>query len=128
MGNVDIVDDENQRNRERSRILWTLPYRFDEFSFHRSRDIGTADADDIVGITSIQGGVIVMKENNVYILDPTQNFREVQRIQGIGLSYPNAYTITPFGVAILNKSGIYLMPNKEELSMPIRDAFTVALD
>ncbi len=123
VGNVDIVDDENQRNRERSRILWTLPYRFDEFSFHRSRDIGTADADDIVGITSIQGGVIVMKENNVYILDPTQNFREVQRIQGIGLSYPNAYTITPFGVAILNKSGIYLMPNKEELSMPIRDAF-----
>ena len=124
VANIDILDDSNQRNRERSRILWTLPYRFDEFSFHRSRDIGNADADDIVGITSIQGGVIVMKENNVYILDPNQGFREVQRIQGVGLSYPNAYTITPFGVAMLNHSGIYLMPSKEELSMTIRDAFS----
>ena len=123
IGNVDIQDDSNQRSRERSRILWTLPYRFDEFSFHRSRDIGSADADDIVGITSIQGGVMVMKENNVYILDPSQGFREVQRIQGIGLSFPNAYTATPFGIVIVNNSGIYLMPSKEELSITIRDIF-----
>ena len=123
VANVDIVDDENQRNREKSRILWTLPYRFDEFAFHRSRDIGMADADEIMGITSIQGGILVMKESNVYILDPSQGFREVQRIQGIGLSYANAYTNTPFGVALVNKSGIYLMPNKEELSVTIRDLF-----
>jgi len=123
IGNVDIVDDENQKNRERSRILWTLPYRFDEFSFHRSRDIGMGDADEIVGITGIQGGVMVMKENNVYILDPNQGFREVQRIQGVGLSFPNAYTATPFGIVIVNNSGIYLMPSKEELSITIRDLF-----
>jgi hypothetical protein len=123
LGNIDIENDVGQKNRERSRILWTLPYRFDEFSFHRSRDIGMADADEIMGIESIQGGVIVMKQNNVYVLDPTRGFQEVQRIQGIGLSYHNAYTRTPFGVVLVNKSGIYMMPSKEELSVTIRDLF-----
>ena len=128
IGGIDIEDDLAQRQKERSRIMWTLPNRFDEFTFFRSRDIGSKDGDEIVDITSWNGALVVMKKNNVYIVDPNQNFKEVQRISGIGLSFDNAYCKTPYGIVIVHKTGVYLMPEKKELSVNVRSSFKTSLD
>lgn len=121
IGGVDLGDDLEQRQKEKSRIMWTLPNRFDEFTFFRSRDIGTRDGDEIVDITSWNGALVVMKKNNIYIIDPTQGFREVQRVSGVGLSFKNAYCKSPYGVIVVHKTGVYIVPDKKELTINIRN-------
>ena len=123
IGNVDIMDENEQTNKERSRILWTNPYKSDEFTLGKSRTVGKMDSDPIVGLEALNNALFVVKTKNSYICDPNSNFRDVQYLPGLGTPWKSSITTTPKGLIIANKKGIFLLPEGKELSLPIRDDF-----
>jgi hypothetical protein len=123
VGNIDISDKKNQSLRETNRILWTAPMHLDEFSFGKSRDIGVNDGDEIIALEVFQGRLFCLKKNNIYILNPTNGFREEGRVSGVGVMSEHAYVKTPYGIACANKEQITLLPSKEVLSSIIENAY-----
>ena len=123
IGNVDVMDENEQTVNERGKILWTNPYKLDEFTLARSKTIGKIDADAIVALESFNGALVVVKESDAYLCDPAQSFAEVGLMPAMGTEWKNAVTATPFGVCVANKSGIFLIPEKQNLSLPILDTY-----
>ena len=123
IGNIDVDDKKVQTLREHNRIMWTPPFHLDEFTFGRSRDIGSNDGDEIVALESFQGRVFCLKTNNIYVLNPGNGFREEGRIAGVGLMSTHAYTKTPYGIVVANKKTISLLPAKETLSKVIENQY-----
>ena len=123
IGDVDVMDENEQTINERGKILWTPPLKVDEFSSGKSRTIGRIDADPIVALESFNGALVVVKTKDVFICDPASNFREKGVLPGTGTKWKNAVALTGSGVAIANESGIFLVPELQELSIAIRDDY-----
>lgn len=123
IGNVDVMDENEQTINERGKILWTTAYKLDEFTLARSRTIGKIDADAVVALESFNGALVVVKESDSYLCDPAQNFSEVGVMPAMGTKWKNAVVATPFGVSVANDSGIFLIPAKENLALPILDTY-----
>ena len=58
-----------------------------------------------------------------YILNPTANFMEEGRILGAGADWASCVTRTPLGIAVANSKAIFMVPSKQELSLPIRETY-----
>ena len=123
IGNVDIMDENEQTINDRGKILWTSPYRVDEFSLGKSRTIGRIDGDAVVALESFNGSLVVVKESNSYICDPAQNFAESAIYPSIGSKWKNAVTPTSAGVCVANESGIFVLPEMTEISIGIKDTY-----
>lgn len=122
IGNVDTEDDNDQTVREASRIMWTLPNRFDDFCILRSKEIFSIDGGVITNLVAIGNVLYVIKTNSSYALDMNNNFNVTQFFEGFGSSYTSAcYAKTPKGLAIINNKGVYMLPSMEEISYPIRE-------
>ena len=123
IGNVDVMDENEQTSKERSRILWTNSYKPDEFTIGKSRTVGKIDSDPIIGLEAFNNALFVIKTKNSYICDPAANFRDVQYLPALGTPWKNAIVGTQKGIVVANKKGIFLLPEAKELSLPIRDDF-----
>ena len=123
IGNVDIMDENEQSINDRGKILWTLPYKVDEFSLGKSKTIGRLDGDAVVALESFNGALIVVKERNSYACDPSKNFAEGGIFPSIGTKWKNAVVSTPSGVCVANESGVFVLPEMAELSIGIKDTY-----
>lgn len=123
IGNVDTLDDKGQTFRERNRIMWSTPMAVDEFGFFRSKMIGVSEPGGIVSLKSFNGSIFCIKTSSSYILDPNQGFAEQARILGAGADWASCVCRTPFGVIVGNKKGIYALPNKDEITLGIRETY-----
>ena len=127
IGNVDTEDDNEQTVREASRIMWTLPNRFDDFCILRSKEIFSIDGGVITNLKAIGNILYVIKTNNAYALDMSKNFSIAQSFLGFGSPYTSdCCAKTPMGLVIVNDKGVYLLPSMEEISYVIRDEWQAA--
>ena len=123
IGNVDTLDDRGQTFRERNRIMWSTPMAVDEFGFFRSKMIGVSEPGGIISLKSFNGSIFCIKTSSSYILDPNQGFAEQARILGAGADWASCVCRTPFGVIVGNRKGIYALPNKDEITLGIRETY-----
>ena len=123
IGNVDVMDENEQTVNERGKILWTSPYKFDEFTLANSRTIGKIDADPIVALEGFNGVLFVVKESDTFLCDPSKSFNEVGVLTSMGTKWKSAVVSTSKGVCVANESGIFLLPEGQQLSLPILDTY-----
>ena len=123
IGNVDVMDENEQTVNERGKILWTSPYRFDEFTLAKSRTIGRIDAEAVVALESFSGGLIVVKESDSFLCDPSNSFAESGVFTSMGTKWKGAVVATPKGVCVANDSGVFLLPSGEQLTLSISDTY-----
>tara|TARA_Y100001973_G_C5207488_1_gene342639 strand:- start:880 stop:3282 length:2403 start_codon:yes stop_codon:yes gene_type:complete len=123
IGNIDTLDDKGQTFRERNRIMWSTPMAVDEFGFFRSKMIGVSEPGGIVSIKSFNGSIYCIKNNSSYILNPAAGFAEQARILGAGADWASCVVRTSVGVVVANRNGIFVLPSKEEITLPIKETY-----
>lgn len=123
IGNVEALDENGQLSKRQSKILWTKPYKTDEFTLQKSRTIGKLDADPITKLDNFNNLLVVVKNRSTYFCDPAAQFRETVHFPQIGSKWKEACLAVKQGMLVANEQGIFLLPEQRELTLNIKSDY-----
>ncbi len=122
VGNIDTKDENDQTVREHSRVIEMPAGMPDTALLKNSKDVGIFEGDEIMAHADYQNNWWVMKERNIHILQKG-TLRTLGQFKGIGCRWMHSWVVTPWGLCVADESGIFLLPNRDELSFPIRATY-----
>ena len=111
VANVKSVNDKGQTVVQADRLMYSEVNRFDTFLPFNFIDIGINDGEDFVKIESFADRLLAYKNKTLYIINvgggsDTQWFLESEHAN-LGVEFHAAVVKTDFGVAWVNKNGLY---------------------
>ena len=111
VANVKSINDKGQTVVQSDRLMYSEINKFDTFPPSNFIDIGINDGEDFVKIESYADRLLAYKNKTLYIINigggsDTQWFLEAEH-KNVGVEFHAAVVKTDFGVAWVNKNGLY---------------------
>ena len=111
IGNVKYFDEEGILLNRGDTIRYSEINKFDTFPELNFLDIGVNDGEEFVKLEAFADRILAYKENTLYIINvgggsDTQWFLESSN-KNMGVAFHGAVVKTEFGVAWVNKNGLY---------------------
>jgi len=111
VANVKSINDKGQTVVQSDRLMYSEINRFDTFPPTNFIDIGVNDGEDFVKIESYADRLLAYKNRTLYVINvgggsDTQWFLESEH-KNMGVDFHAAVVKTDFGVAWVNKNGLY---------------------
>ena len=111
VANVKSINDKNRTEVQSDRLMYSEINRFDTFPVANFIDIGVNDGEDFVKIESFADRLLAYKNKTLYVINigggsDTQWFLESEHAN-LGVEFHAAVVKTDFGVAWVNKNGLY---------------------
>lgn len=111
LGNVKYTDAEGILLNRGDTIRYSQINKFDTFPEFNFLDIGVNDGEEFVKLEAFADRILAYKENTLYIINvgggsDTQWFLESSN-KNMGVAFHGAVVKTEFGVAWVNKNGLY---------------------
>jgi hypothetical protein len=103
-------------------VYKSYPNRFDMFSKNRKIDVAVNDGDDVVKIEVYSDRLLEFKEKRLYIINISQDIEFLEETKEfLGVTKPYHVCATEFGVAWINKYGVYLYNGEQVIDLFIKD-------
>jgi hypothetical protein len=111
VANVKSINDKGQTVVQSDRLMYSEINKFDTFPPSNFIDIGVNDGEDFVKIESYADRLLAYKNKTLYVINigggsDTQWFLEAEH-KNVGVEFHAAVVKTDFGVAWVNKNGLY---------------------
>jgi hypothetical protein len=111
VANVKSINDKGQTVVQSDRLMYSEINKFDTFPPFNFIDIGVNDGENFVKIESYADRLLAYKNKTLYVINvgggsDTQWFLESEH-KNMGVDFHSAVVKTDFGVAWVNKNGLY---------------------
>ena len=88
--------------------------KFDSFGFDRRLETEISDGDEIVKLESYADRLLIFKKTKMQLLNISQEIEFLEEtLMYKGISHPSAVCKTDFGIAWVNKQGVYLYDGRQ---------------
>ena len=112
-GNIEYVDEDGNTQKKGDAMIKSPVDAFDTFSANRIIEAVVGDGDDIVKLEEYADRILQFKQSTMYLINISQDQEFLEEtFVGKGISHTAASCKTDFGVAWVNKNGVYLYDGK----------------